>query len=57
MTWRGISYTPQGGTQYARILPLFETGAAPYVWLNNLVAVGVYRPMPGKIAYRVYRIL
>src|SRR5262249_8510606 len=57
MTWRGISYTPPGGTQYARILPLFETGAAQYAWLNHIVAVGVYRPMPGKVAYRIYRIL
>jgi len=57
MTWRGISYTPPGGTQYARILPLFETGAAEYDWLNHLVAVGVNRPMPGKVAYRIYRIL
>jgi Protein of unknown function (DUF3237) len=57
MNWRGISYTPQGGTQYARILPLFETGAAKYSWLNNIVAVGVYRPKLAKIAYRVYRIL
>jgi hypothetical protein len=57
MTWRGISYTPPGGTQYARILPLFETGAAKYDWLNHLVAVGVNRPMPGKVAYRIYRIL
>jgi hypothetical protein len=57
MTWRGISYTPPGGTQYARILPLFETGAATYDWLNHLVAVGVNRPMPGKVAYRIYRIL
>jgi hypothetical protein len=40
-----------------RIQPLFETGAAKYAWINNVVAVGVYRPMPGKIAYRVYRIL
>ena len=55
--WRGISYTPPGGTQYARILPLFETGAAKYDWLNHLVAVGVHRPMPGKVAYRIYRIL
>jgi hypothetical protein len=57
MTWRGISYTPTGGTRYARILPLFETGAAKYDWLNHLVAVGVNRPMPGKVAYRVYQIL
>ena len=57
MTWRGISYTPPGGTQYARILPLFETGAAKYDYMNHLVAVGVNRPMPGKVAYRIYRIL
>jgi hypothetical protein len=57
MTWRGISYTPPGGTQYARILPLFETGAAKYDYMNHLVAVGVNRPMPGKVAYRIFRIL
>lgn len=57
MNWRGISYTPPEGAQYARILPLFETGAAQYAWLNHIVAVGVHRPMSGKVAYRVYRIL
>ena len=61
MTCRGISYTPpggiQGGIQYARILPLFETGAAKYAWLNHIVAVGVLRPMPGQVAYRIYQIL
>jgi hypothetical protein len=57
MTWRGISYTPPGGTRYARILPLFETGAVKYDWLNHLVAVGVNRLMPGKVAYRIYAIL
>jgi hypothetical protein len=57
MTWRGISHTPPGGAQYARILPLFETGAEKYAWLNHLVAVGVHQPMAGKVAYRVYRIL
>ena len=31
--------------------------AAKYAWLNNVVAVGVYRPDLGKIAYRIYRIL
>jgi hypothetical protein len=57
MACRGIAYTPPGGALFARILPMFETSAAQYVWLNNVVAVGVYRPMPGKVAYRVYRIL
>jgi len=57
MACRGIAYTPPGGTLFARILPMFETGAAKYLWLNNVVAVGVYRPMPEKVAYRIYRIL
>jgi Protein of unknown function (DUF3237) len=57
MTCRGIAYTPPGGTLYARIQPLFETGAAKYARLNNIVAVGVYRPASGKIVYRVYEIL
>jgi Protein of unknown function (DUF3237) len=57
MSWRGIAYTPPGGSLYARILPLFETGSAKYAWLNNVVAVGIYNPAAGKIAYRVYQIL
>jgi len=56
-TWRGINYTPPGGTQYARILPLFETRAARYDWLNHIVAVGVFLPATARIAYRVFRIL
>jgi hypothetical protein len=57
MSWRGIAYTPPGGALYARILPVLETAAPKYAWLNNVVAVGVYRPDLGKIAYRIYRIL
>jgi hypothetical protein len=57
VSWRGIAYTPPGGAFNARILPVFETAAPKYAWLNNVVAVGVYRPDLGKIAYRVYRIL
>jgi hypothetical protein len=34
-----------------------ETVSEKNSWLNNVVAVGVYRPDLGKIAYRVYRIL
>jgi Protein of unknown function (DUF3237) len=57
VSWRGIAYMPPGGAFNARILPVFETTAPKYAWLNNVVAVGVYRPDLGKIAYRVYRIL
>jgi hypothetical protein len=56
MSWRGIAYTPPGGQLVARIVPMFETPAPRYSWLNNIVAVGVYRG-PGKIAYRIYQIL
>jgi hypothetical protein len=57
VSWRGIAYTTPSGVFNARILPVFETAAPKYEWLNNVVAVGVYRPDLGKIAYRVYRIL
>lgn len=57
VSWRGIAYTAPSGALHARILPLFETGAPKYAWLNDVVAVGVYRPGAGKIAYRIYEIL
>ena len=57
MACRGIAYTAEGGSLFARILPTFETGAAKYAWLNNVVAAVVYRPRAGKIGYRVYQIL
>ena len=57
MNSRGIAYTLPGGSLFARIVPAFETSAPRYAWLNNVVAVGVYRPMPGRVAYRVYQIL
>ena len=57
MTCRGIAYTTPDGALFARLQPLFETGAEKYAWLNKIVAVGVYRQVPGKIAYRIYRIL
>jgi hypothetical protein len=57
MTWRGVYFALKGAPEYARILPMFETGSAKYAWLNHLVAVGVHQPIPGKVVYRVYRIL
>jgi len=57
ISWRGIAYTPPGGALFARIVPVFEAASAKYSWLNNLVAVGVYRPSAGNVAYRVYEIL
>jgi hypothetical protein len=54
---RGVAYTAPDGKLFARITPVFETSAAKYAWLNNIVAVGVYRPIPGRVAYRIYEIL
>ena len=51
MQYRGIKYT------YWRIVPVFETGAEKYTWLNNIIAVGVHRTLAGKIAYRIFQIL
>ena len=57
VTWRGIAYTKPDGSLYARILPIFETGAAKYAWLNGVVAVGVYLQIPKRVAYRIFQIL
>ena len=54
---RGVAYTQAGGALWARIQPTFETSAPKYLWLNNVVAVGVFRSVPGKVAYRVFNIL
>jgi hypothetical protein len=54
-TWRGIAYTADGSL-HARI-PMFETDSPKYLWLNNVVSVGVYRPSAGAVAYRVHQIL
>ncbi len=56
MMYRGVSYTPPGGPYYGRITPSFQTGAEKYLWLNNVVAVGVSK-RPAAPGYRVYRIL
>jgi Protein of unknown function (DUF3237) len=57
ISWRGVAYTQSDGSLFARILPMFETQSAKYAWLNNVVGVGVYRPLPHKIRYRVFRVL
>jgi hypothetical protein len=57
MSYRGIMYTPKGGKQYWRTIPMFETGAEKYSWLNQIVCVGVGIPTPGKAVYRVFQVL
>lgn len=55
-----ISYSgllvPGKNGLYWRISPRFETKSEKYAWLNNIVAVGVGVPMPGKAAYSIYEV-
>jgi hypothetical protein len=57
LTYRGLLFTPQGGEQYWRTTPIFETGSAKYDWLTRIIAVGVGRRVPNKAAYSIYQIL
>lgn len=57
MSYKGVIYTPQGGERYWRITPYFETASEKYAWLNSIVCVGVGYTVPGKVPYRVFRIL
>jgi hypothetical protein len=57
LSYRGIMYTPKGGKLYWRTIPMFETGAEKYSWLNQIVCVGVGVPTPGKASYRIYQVL
>ena len=70
MTYRGVRHGPadvikrmEGGevvdptSYYFRILPLFETAAPQYDWINRIVAVGTgYRPAGGPV-YSVFEVL
>jgi len=42
---------------YFRTNPLFETGAKPYAWLNDIVCVGSGYLVEGGIAYRVSQVV
>ncbi len=56
-TWyRGI-VAPKDGGMYFRTTPYFETNSEKYAWLNHVVAVGVFKPVAGKVAYNVFEIL
>ena len=41
---------------YFRTNPLFETGAPPYAWLNDIVCVGTGYLVEGGIAYKVAQV-
>ena len=70
MTYRGIRHaTPDVSARlasgervspdeyYLRTIPLFETSAPQYQWLNNVVAVGVGERLPDGVIYDVFEVL
>lgn len=42
------------GEVYFMIQPKFETGHERYLWLNNVVAAGEGRIIPGLVEYSIY---
>jgi hypothetical protein len=70
MSYRGVRHGPPDtikrlesgadvdpGTYYFRISPMFETAAAPYDWLNRILAVGIgHRQADGPV-YSVFEML
>ena len=42
---------------YFRTAPIFETGAAAYLWLNKIIAVGTGYRRPTGPVYTVYEVL
>jgi hypothetical protein len=70
MTYRGLRHGPdavlarlrQGepvdhSEYYFRTVPVFETGAERYRWLNRIIAVGIGRREPEAVHYSVLEIL
>ncbi len=45
------------GDQYFRTTPRFETGDPRYAWLNQSLFVAEGRIAPGRVGYKVYRVL
>lgn len=58
-------FAAQGGPQtdaeraqvYFRITPMFETGDERYLWLNDIVAVGMGATIGGAVRYDVFELL
>ena len=42
---------------YFRIAPFFETAAPPYIWLNNVIAIGIGHRGAGGPVYSIFEIL
>lgn len=70
MTYRGVRHGPaevmarlaagervDPATYYFRIVPVFETSAKKYDWMNKIVAIGVGRREPTGPTYAIEEIL
>ena len=70
MTYRGIRHGPPDimaridkgetvdpATYYFRMAPMFETAAAPYDWINRIVAIGIGHRRPDGPIYSVFEVL
>lgn len=70
MSYRGVRHGPaevmarmaagepvDHGTYYFRIVPIFETAAKKYEWLNRIVAVGTGRREPSGPIYTIEEVL
>jgi hypothetical protein len=42
---------------FMRSIPVFETGAPEYAWLNDVLAVGAGRLTPEGVTYEVFEVL
>jgi hypothetical protein len=55
---RGGTVTEQDRRElYFRTRPMLETGDARYLWLNDIVCVGVGLVTPTGVAYEIYEVL
>lgn len=57
LTDRNGRHTVDPKNYYIRSNPSFETGAADYAWLNDVVCVGSGYFVEGGIAYRVAKVI
>ena len=56
MTYNGLA-KPVDDSLHVTIAPLFETGAANYLWLNDIQAIGFGRPTEKGIGYDIYQLM
>jgi hypothetical protein len=56
MTYTGVVARGDGGV-YWRVRPIFSTTSEKYDWMNHAVFIGKNKPVEGKVAYDIFRIL